>query len=592
MKQEYIRNFCIIAHIDHGKSTLADRLLELTKTVTPQKMKEQLLDQMDLEREKGITIKLQPVRMEHEIDGKKYILNLIDTPGHVDFSYEVSRSLAAVEGAILLVDATQGIQAQTLANLYLALEQELVILPVINKIDMPNAKPEETAQEIKNLLGEENIHFISAKTGEGVEKLLSHIVNKLPAPKIKKEKPLQALIFDSYYDAYKGIVVYVRIQEGKLKKGEEIKILGSNTKTQALEIGYFQPQLTPKGEIKTGEIGYIATGLKDIKLCRVGDTIGTDKTKSLEGYKPQIPMVFAGIYPSVSDEYEELRDALNKLQLNDSSLSFEAESSRALGRGFKIGCLGLLHLEIVKERIKREFKIDAILTTPSVRYRIKEKHKKNWIEISSASQMPDRSIIETIEEPWVETEIICPKTYLGGVTELLKKRRGVYKSTEFLQRDRVIIKYELPLSEIIMNFYDKLKSTSSGYASFNYSPIGYVAGDLEKLDILVAGEKVEALSRIIPKENIFHEGKKTVESLKELLPKQNFAVSLQAAIGGKIIARKDISAARKDVLAKLYGGDRTRKDKLLKKQKKGKKKLKETGRVNIPSEVYLKLLRK
>jgi len=587
-----IRNFCIIAHIDHGKSTLADRLLELTGSVKPQKMKEQLLDQMDLEREKGITIKLQPVRMKY----KNYIFNLIDTPGHVDFSYEVSRSLAAVEGAILLVDASQGIQAQTLANLYLAVEQGLTILPVVNKIDLPNARLKETVKEIQQVLGkEEEILLISAKTGEGVDKLLEKIIEKFPAPKRNDSSLFRSLIFDSLYDSYKGIIVYVRVKEGACKKGEEIKMLGSKATAIANETGYFFPEMTAQKELKAGDIGYIATGLKDIKMCRVGDTITLKKqenTNPLPGYKPNIPMVYAGIYPINSNEYEDLHDALKKLQLNDAALSFEPESSTALGRGFKIGCLGLLHLEIVKERIRREFNLDAILTTPSVRYKVKEKNDKKWKEVCSASQLPDGSVIESVKEPWVETEIIVPRPHLGNVIKLLKKHRGIYKDTEFLQEERAIIKYHLPLSEVIMNFYDKLKSVSSGYASFNYSSIGYQEGDLVRLDILVAGEKVEALSRIIPRERTYYEGRQTVKALKELLPKQNFAVSLQAAIGGKIIARENISAARKDVLAKLYGGDRTRKDKLLKKQKKGKKKLKDMGRIKIPSEVYLKLMRK
>jgi len=587
-----IRNFCIIAHIDHGKSTLADRLLELTGSVKPQKMKEQLLDQMDLEREKGITIKLQPVRMKY----KNYIFNLIDTPGHVDFSYEVSRSLAAVEGAILLVDASQGIQAQTLANLYLAVEQGLTILPVVNKIDLPNARLKETVKEIQQVLGkEEEILLISAKTGEGVDKLLEKIIEKFPAPKRNDSSLFRSLIFDSLYDSYKGIIAYVRVKEGSCKKGEEINMLGSKATAIANETGYFLPEMTAQKELKAGDIGYIATGLKDIKMCRVGDTITLKKqenTNPLPGYKPNIPMVYAGIYPINSNEYEDLHDALKKLQLNDAALSFEPESSTALGRGFKIGCLGLLHLEIVKERIRREFNLDAILTTPSVRYKVKEKNDKKWKEVCSASQLPDGSVIESVKEPWVETEIIVPRPHLGNVIKLLKKHRGIYKDTEFLQEERAIIKYHLPLSEVIMNFYDKLKSVSSGYASFNYSSIGYQEGDLVRLDILVAGEKVEALSRIIPRERTYYEGRQTVKALKELLPKQNFAVSLQAAIGGKIIARENISAARKDVLAKLYGGDRTRKDKLLKKQKKGKKKLKDMGRIKIPSEVYLKLMRK
>jgi len=592
-----IRNFCIVAHIDHGKSTLADRLLELTGTIEAQKMKEQLLDTMDLEREKGITIKLQPVRMKYAHEGKEYILNLIDTPGHVDFSYEVSRSLAAVEGAILLVDATQGIQAQTLANLYLALEQGLSIIPVINKIDMPNADPENTAKEIERILGKsDEVINISARTGEGVPQLLEAVTKYFPPPKINVLDRPQALIFDSIFDSYKGIILFVRVMGGEIKQGDNIRLLGSGAEANVLEIGYFNPEMEPCDSLKAGEIGYIATGLKDIKLCRVGDTIALKKfaeeTKALPGYRPSIPMVYAGVYPVDSDCYEDLRDALNKLNLNDAAFSFEPETSTALGRGFKVGCLGLLHLEIIKERISREFSLEITLTAPSVRYRVKEKNKNEWQEISSVSQMPDQAVVEVIEEPWVETEIITPRNYMGGVIKLLENHRGIYQSTEFLQAERAIIRYQLPLSEVIMNFYDKLKSVSAGYASLNYASIGFRRGDLVRLDILIAGEKKESLSRVVPKEKAYVEGKNLASTLKKSLPKQQFAVSIQAAIGGKILARETLSAMRKDVTAKLYGGDRTRKDKLLNKQKKGKKRMKELGKVNIPSEVYLKLMRK
>jgi len=592
-----IRNFCIVAHIDHGKSTLADRLLELTGTVQPQKMKEQLLDTMDLEREKGITIKLQPVRMRYAQDGEEYILNLIDTPGHVDFSYEVSRSLAAVEGAILLVDATQGIQAQTLANLYLALEQGLSIIPVINKIDMPNADPEGTAKEIERILGaSEEVFKISARTGEGVPKLLKAITKYFPPPASNRENKSQALIFDSIYDAYKGIILFVRVVEGRIKRGESIRLLGSGAETGVLELGYFNPEMKSCEALQAGEIGYIATGLKDIKLCRVGDTVAlkkyAEKTGALPGYRPSIPMVYAGVYPVDSERYEDLREALNKLNLNDAAFTFEPETSAALGRGFKIGCLGLLHLEIVKERISREFLLEVILTTPSVRYRIKEKNRSEWQEISSTSQMPDQAILEIIEEPWVEAEIITPRSYMGGAIKLLENHRGIYQSTEFLQAERAIIRYQLPLAEVIMNFYDKLKSVSAGYASLNYIPLGFRRGELVKLDVLIAGERKESLSRIVPKEKAYNEGKNLTAMLKKTLPKQQFAVSIQAAVGGKILARETLSAMRKDVTAKLYGGDRTRKDKLLNKQKKGKKRMKESGKVSVPSEVYLQLMRK
>lgn len=592
-----IRNFCIIAHIDHGKSTLADRFLELTHTVQPRKMKEQLLDTMDLEREKGITIKLQPVRMGYEHQGEKYVFNLIDTPGHVDFSYEVSRSLAAVEGAILLVDATQGIQAQTLANLYLALEQGLSIIPVVNKIDLPNADPGSAIKDIEGILGKsEKVFQISAKTGQGVSELLEALTKEIPPPKIKESINLQALIFDSFFDPYKGIVLEVRILQGSLKSDDEVVLLGSGAQAKVLELGHFTPQMKAIKNLYAGEIGYLATGLKDIKLCRVGDTVTLKSSAAivqpLPGYRPSVPMVYAGVYPVDSDQYEDLREALNKLNLNDAAFTFEPETSSALGRGFKIGCLGLLHLEIVKERIEREFNLEVVLTTPSVRYRVKEKNKNDWNEISSLSQMPDHSVIELIEEPWVEAEIVTPKNYLGSVMKLLENHRGIYKSTEFLQAERVIVRYELPLSEVIMNFYDKLKSVSAGYASLNYMPTEFRQGDLIKLDILVAGEKKESLSRIVPKEKAYSEGKTLTGTLKKTLPKQQFAVSIQAAVGGNIIARETLSAMRKDVTAKLYGGDRTRKDKLLNKQKKGKKRMREMGRVEIPSEVYLKLMRK
>ncbi|MBM3256230.1 MAG: elongation factor 4 [Candidatus Moranbacteria bacterium] len=593
-----IRNFCIIAHIDHGKSTLADRFLEITQTVQPRKMKEQLLDVMDIEREKGITIKLQPVRMNYySRQGKKYTLNLIDTPGHVDFSYEVSRSLAAVEGAILLVDATQGIQAQTLANLYMALEEGLSIIPVVNKIDLPNADREGTTREIKGILGQnEEIFYISAKTGRGVKELLDAIIKLVPPPVVNQEENFKALIFDSAYDSYKGIILFVRIFDGRVSKDEQIMLIGSGAETEIQEVGYFHPEKRPSENLIRGEIGYIATGLKEIKLCRVGDTVILKKdlegAGALPGYKPSIPMVYAGVYPTDAEKYEDLRDALNKLNLNDAAFTFEPESSTALGRGFKIGCLGLLHLEIIKERISREFLIEVIITAPSVKYRVKEKSKDNWLEISSASQMPNNANLEIIEEPWVETEIITPRDYLGVIIKLLENHRGIYQSTEFLQAERAIIRYQLPLAEVIMNFYDKLKSISSGFGSLNYAPIGFRRAELAKLDILIAGELKESLSRIVPTEKAYSEGKSIVKLLKKTLPKQQFAVSIQAAVGGKILARETLSAIRKDVTAKLYGGDRTRKDKLLNKQKKGKKRLKESGKVNIPSSVYLKLMKK
>ncbi len=597
MDQTSFRNFVIIAHIDHGKSTLADRLLELTGTIDPKKMKEQLLDTMDLEREKGITIKLQPVRMNYELDGRKYVLNLIDTPGHVDFSYEVSRSLAAVEGALLLVDATQGIQAQTLANLYLALEQGLTIIPVINKIDMSSADIEGTTKEIHKMLGQnEEVLAVSAKTGKGVPELLEYLIKKIPPPIKNEEEPFRALIFDSIYDAYKGVILYVRVIDGKLRRDQEVYLKGSGATTNALEVGYFVPSLSPSEYLLSGEVGYIATGLKDIKLCRVGDTIVLKKyledSPALPGYEPSVPMVFAGVYPTEANDYEDLREAFNKLNLNDAAFTFDPESSSALGRGFKIGCLGLLHLEIIKERIEREFNLEVILSTPSVRYRIKEKNKNEWKEIFSITQMPDQAVIDLIEEPWVEAEILTPRNYLGSVIKLLENSRGEYRSTEFLQAERAIIRYNLPLGEVIMNFYDKLKSVSAGYASLNYVPIGFRRGDLVRLDIFIAGERNESLSRIVVRDEAFDIGKKLIKMLKKTLPRQQFTVSLQAIIGGKILARENLPAMRKDVLAKLYGGDRTRKDKLLKKQKKGKKKMKEIGKIRIPSDVYLEIMKK
>ncbi len=597
MDKTNIRNFCIIAHIDHGKSTLADRFIEITQTVSSLKMKDQLLDSMDIERERGITIKLQPVRMKHYFEGEDYTLNLIDTPGHVDFSYEVSRSLAAVEGAILLVDATQGIQAQTLANLYLALEQGLTIIPVVNKIDMPSANPEGTEKEIQRILGEnEKVHFISARTGQGVPELLDEIVRLVSPPIVEKSDNFKALIFDSVFDSYKGIILYIRAFEGELRNGQEVRLMGSGAKSMIQDVGFFFPGRTSTGSIKAGEIGYLATGLKDIRFCRVGDTISLEKyaetAEPLSGYRPSIPMVYAGVYPIDTEKYEELRDALNRLNLNDAAFSFEPETSNALGRGFKIGCLGLLHLEIVKERIRREFLLDIILTTPSVRYRVRKKNSDEWEEISSIAKMPDQSFIEAIEEPWVATEVVTPRNYLGQIIKLMENHRGVYKSTEFLQAERAILRYELPLAEVIMNFYDKLKSVSAGFASLNYTPIGYQQADLVKLEIIVAGEKKESLSRIVPKERAYNEGLKILRMLKKTLPRQQFTVSLQSAIGGKILARENLSAMRKDVTAKLYGGDRTRKDKLLNKQKKGKKRMQETGRVKIPGEVYMELLKK
>jgi len=604
------RNFCIIAHIDHGKSTLADRLLELTKTVEDRKMKDQLLDQMDIERERGITIKLQPVRMIYKPPFQKggegdFVLNLIDTPGHVDFAYEVSRSLAAVEGAVLLVDATQGIQAQTLANLYLAMEQNLEIIPVINKIDMPNAMIEKVSKEISDLIGtkEDEIIKISAKTGENVEKVLEEIVKKIPSPKGDINKQTRALIFDSYFDPYKGVVAQVRIVDGKICSGDQIYFLEAKAKSEIIELGVITPGLVKTEFLQAGDVGYIATGLKEVGKCRVGDTVTKYETsfkdsdeiekliEPLPGYKEVNPTVFASIYPIEGDEYPNLRDALEKLKLNDASLSYEPESSSALGRGFICGFLGMLHLEIISERLSREYDMNLVITTPSVSYIIKKRDGKE-ITIFSPTEMPDPSQIEQAKEPWAKLEIILPKDRIGSVMKLAESSRAIYQSTNYLSEDRVILNYEVPLINIIVDFYDNLKSISSGFASMNYEPIGFRVGDLIKLDVLVAGEKVEAFSRIVPQSQSQEEGKRIVAKLKVAIPRQNFAVALQATISGKIIARETINPFRKDVTAKLYGGDISRKRKLLEKQKKGKKKMKSFGKVEIPQEAFLSVLKK
>jgi len=615
-----IRNFCIVAHIDHGKSTLADRLLELTGTIEKRKMKEQFLDTMDLERERGITIKLQPVRMAYRLssiaNGKveEYVLNLIDTPGHVDFSYEVSRSLAAVEGAILLVDATKGVQAQTLANLYLAQQQGLTIVPAINKIDLPGARVEIVEDEVINVLnqykippsspftkwGEEQIYKISGKEGIGVEELLRAVITKVAPPKIDAQKTFRALVFDSNYDAYKGVLAYIRVVDGEIKHGDKIMFMVSGARVEAIEIGIFTPSLKPVEKLSAGEIGYIATGLKEVALCRVGDTITSFSSdqivKPLPGYKEPRPMVFASFYPAVlekqeAQDYNLLRDALGKLKLSDAALVFEPESSDALGRGFKCGFLGMLHLEIVSERLRREYNLELIVTTPSVVYQIKKRNGEELV-IYSPQQLPDPSAIDEIREPWVKLEVIGPSEYLGVLMKLLQTVGGVYLDTQYLGAQRVIISYEAPLREIIVDFYDRLKSATSGYASMSYELIGWREDDLVRLDILVAQEAVEAFARIVPRHKAAGEGRIIVEKLKEILPPQMFAVSLQAAVGGKIVAREDLAARRKDVTAKLYGGDVTRKNKLLDKQRKGKKKMRDRGNVNIPQDVFLKVLKK
>ncbi|MDP1845733.1 MAG: translation elongation factor 4 [Candidatus Moranbacteria bacterium] len=598
MNQKNIRNFVIIAHIDHGKSTLADRMLEITHTVEDRKMKEQLLDTMDLERERGITIKLQPVRMSYDSAGTGYVLNLIDTPGHVDFAYEVSRSLAAVEGAVLLVDATKGVQAQTVANLYQAIEQGLEIIPVINKIDLPNAEIEKTKKEIIHLLGcgGEEILEASGKTGEGVEKILERVIKKIPPPEESQEKPLRALIFDSKYDIYKGVLAYVKIIDGEARAEDKILTLATKQPSSVIEVGYFSPELKKTDVLSAGSIGYIATGFKSVEDCRVGDTIALQKFSAgalpLPGYKEVKPMVYASLYPKEGEDYNFMRDALGKLKLNDAAFTFDPESNQALGRGFRCGFLGLLHLEIIQERLNREFEIEPVITTPSVVYEIKIKDRREKTKIYSPLDLPDPSIVESIEEPYVKLDIISPSSYLGGLMDLMNSTRAEYKNTEYLDDERLILTFEAPLTDVIIDLHDRLKSASSGFASMNYEFIGYRPNELVKLDILVAGEKVDAFSRIIPKEKTLSEGKVTVEKLKEAIPRQNFQVAIQAAIGGKIIARETIKAFRKDVTAKLYGGDVTRKRKLLEKQKKGKKKMVHSGRVDIPSSAFLAVLRK
>lgn len=592
MNQEIIRNFCIIAHIDHGKSTLADRFLEVTGTIQKRDMKKQMLDTMELEQERGITIKLQPARMEW----KGRILNLIDTPGHVDFSYEVSRSLSAVDGAILVVDASQGIEAQTLTTLTMAIDQGLEIIPIVNKIDLPHAEPEKVSKEIIDLLGvkEEEIILASGKTGEGVEKILDRIVEKVPSPKGNPTGETKALIFDSFFDSYRGVITYVRLFDGKIKKGEKLKMMATDTQGEAIEIGYLTPDFHPKEDLSCGEIGYIVTGLKDVAEARVGDTITLNSNPAKEplpGYKKVLPFVFTGLFTTSGEDYQVLRDALSKLQLSDSSLVYEPENSVSLGFGFRCGFLGLLHMEIVKERLEREFGLSLIITTPSVSYEI-ERTNGEVLTIKSPADLPDRSEIKEIREPWLKLEVVTPKDYVGKVMELTQKKRGVMKNISYLEENTALVTFEAPLSSIVTDYYDDLKSVSSGYASLSYEMIGFRASDLVKMDILISGEAMDTLSVIVHKEEAFTQGQKIVTKLKELIPKQAFKITLQAAIGGKIIAREDISPYRKDVTAKLYGGDVTRKRKLLEKQKKGKQKMKNIGKVAIPSDVFVKLLKK
>lgn len=584
-----IRNFCIISHIDHGKSTLADRFLELTGTVPKEKMRPQFLDLMDLERERGITIKMQPVRMKFG----KYILNLIDTPGHVDFSYEVSRSLAAVEGAILLVDGAKGIQAQTISNLELARKQNLVIIPVVNKIDLANAKVEEVILELANLLGidKNEIIQISAKYGTNVEQLLESIIEKIPPPKGNPQNSLRALIFDSKYDPYLGVIAHFRIIDGQLQTGEKIYLMATKTEAEAKEIGYFTPERSIQKELKTGEIGYLATGIKKPGEVRVGDTITKiSNLEPLPGYQEPKPMVFASVYPENPDDYELLKEALAKLKLNDASLTFEPELKESLGRGYRCGFLGSLHVEIVLERLRREFGLNLIVSIPSVVFKIINQ-KNQEIFIYSPSDWLPTSEIKEILEPWVKLEIITPTAFLGSVFEILKNKGGKHIENKPISQDRILLIEEIPLREIIIGFYDKLKSQSQGFASMNYEILGYRPGDLVKLEILIAEEKEETFSKIVPRARVFKEGKKMISKLKEILPSQLFSVPLQAALEGKIIARETIKAKRKDVLQPLYGGDYTRKRKLLEKQKRGKKKLKAKGRIRLSPKVFLEIFK-
>ncbi len=590
--KEHIRNFCIIAHIDHGKSTLADRMLEITGTIDKRHMKAQILDQMDIEQERGITIKLQPVRMSYD----DYELNLIDTPGHVDFTYEVSRSLMSVEGAILLVDATQGIQAQTLANLYLALDQNLEIIPVINKIDLPNSNVEKVAKEIVGILGckPEEIYKVSAKTGEGVADVLKAVIKLVPAPKMFSEKKdLRALIFDSIYDEYKGVIAYIRIFEGEIKNGDSIKFVSNKKLANVIEVGYFDPHYVKSGKLETGEIGYVVTGMRDVSQVKVGDTITLENAtvELLPGFQEVKPMVFAGVFCKDGSDYSKLREAIEKLKLNDASLMYEPENSKALGFGFRCGFLGLLHLEIFQERLNREFDLDLIVTTPSVAYNVFYKDGSEKM-IYNPIEFPDPTFINYVEEPIMRVDIFTPTAYLGGIMQMTTEKRGVYINTEYLDQDVAILHYYVPLTQLIVDFYDKLKSVSSGYASLNYNSHGYQKTEVVKMDILVAEEKIEALSLITYKDSANEVGKRIVNILKNELDRQQFVIKIQAAIGGKIIAAERISALKKDVTAKLYGGDWSRRQKLLEKQKKGKKKMMSLGKVDIPSDAFLAVLKK
>lgn len=595
-RQKYIRNFCIIAHIDHGKSTLADRLLEKTGTLTEREMDNQVLDKMELERERGITIKSQAARLVYGAkDGNEYILNLIDTPGHVDFNYEVSRSLAACEGAILIVDATQGIQAQTLANCYLAVDNDLEVTPVINKIDLPSARPEEIKAEIQDVIGLDasDAPLISAKTGLNIEDVLEAIVEKIPAPTGDEEAPLKALIFDSYYDSYKGVVSYVRIKDGVVKRGSTIKLMATGKTYDVVEVGVFTPNYLSVKELRAGDVGYICASIKNVQDARVGDTITDAKNPTdtaLEGYRPAIPMVYSGIYPVDGAKYEELKEALEKLQLNDASLNFEPETSIALGFGFRCGFLGLLHMEIIQERLEREFDLDIITTAPSVIYKVYKTNGEE-LQITNPTNMPEPSEISYMEEPIVKASIITPSDYVGAIMELCQNKRGVFIDMQYIETTRVVLNYNIPLNEIIYDFFDALKSRTKGYASFDYELKGYKEAKLVKLDLLLNKDKVDALSLIVPEERAYARGRIIAEKLKELIPRQMFEIPIQATVGSKVIARETIKAMRKDVLAKCYGGDISRKRKLLEKQKKGKKKMRQLGSVEVPQEAFMAVLK-
>ncbi|MBF5027926.1 translation elongation factor 4 [Planobacterium oryzisoli] len=592
-----IRNFCIIAHIDHGKSTLADRLLEYTNTVTQRELQTQTLDDMDLERERGITIKSHAIQMDYEFEGEKYTLNLIDTPGHVDFSYEVSRSIAACEGALLIVDAAQSIQAQTISNLYLALENDLEIIPILNKIDLPSANPEEVTDEIVNLLGcsPQDVLRVSGKTGEGVRDLLEQIVKRIPAPKGDPDAPLQALIFDSVYNPFRGIEAYFKVVNGSIKKGQKVQFMATGKTYEADEVGTLKLKQAPKSQILTGDVGYIISGIKDAREVKVGDTITATEnpaTVAIEGFEEVKPMVFAGIYPIESEDFEELRTSLEKLRLNDASLVFEAESSAALGFGFRCGFLGMLHMEIVQERLDREFDMNVITTVPNVSYHgYSKKEPDTPILINNPSEMIDPTILDRVEEPFIKASIITKSDYVGAVMTLCIEKRGEIVNQSYLTAERVELVFNMPLSEVVFDFYDRLKSISKGYASFDYHPIGFRASKLVKMDILINGDMVDALSSLIHESNAYYIGKKMCEKLRELIPRQQFDIAVQAALGTKVIARETIKALRKDVTAKCYGGDISRKRKLLEKQKEGKKKMKQIGRVEVPQSAFMAVLK-